>query len=130
MFVFMFTVLKADEKSMNKILTNVCGESRCHVMVSRRVRLASPAHNFGLYADCVGFKLLPTVVLSSSTSTNSRHLQRMGVSATGLKSHVFCMGLFGNRHLLPCSGWMPATAGGAVPPHGPAGPHILIAHVP
>lgn len=40
-FFFVYTVLKADEKSMNKILTIEFGESKCLATVSKTVRVAS-----------------------------------------------------------------------------------------
>ena len=44
-------VLKAEEKSMKRILTNDFGLSRCVYALCEKVSVASSANHFGLYAN-------------------------------------------------------------------------------
>lgn len=82
--MLLFTVLKADEKSMNKILVCGCMESSCLVNASKSMRLASSVPRFVLWANWSGSSLSNSSPNSWSHTGLSMHLQRIGVGATRL----------------------------------------------
>ena len=89
-------VLNADEKSMNRMRTNLFGLFICFRALFTNTRTASFTPRLVLYANCKGSSLSSTSLFSSFNTNRSKHFIIIGVIATGRRLFISVnIGFFG-----------------------------------